>query len=262
MENGKSSQSVDRALAVLEFLSQYEAPISLAQISGSLRINKASIYRTLNSLEANGYIYKDTKSGTFQLSFKICELSSRILDRMDLKYIARSSLEELNRETGETVHLVIRDWSRGVYIDKIESTHAIRTRSTIGSRTFLHSTATGKILLAGLPWSRVEEIIAGAGLPQRTSNTITDPQKLREELAQVARQGWAVDIEENEEGINCIAAPLINYKHIVVAAVSISIPALATYAERFDELREAVCRTALTISQHFGYVSDQGATQW
>src|SRR4030066_1717566 len=122
MENGKSSQSVDRALAVLEHLSKLSAPISLAQISVALKINKASMYRTLNSLVANGYVYKDENAGTFKLSFKICELSSLILDRLDLKYIARPSLESLNRDTGETVHLVIRDWSRGVYIDKIEST--------------------------------------------------------------------------------------------------------------------------------------------
>ncbi len=240
MENGKSSQSVNRALAVLEFLARNEYSMTLAQISSELKINKASIFRTLNSLEENGYIYRDAKTSSFQLSFKLCELSSRILDRLDLKYIARPSLETLNRETGETVHLVIRDWSRGVYIDKIESTHAIRTRSTVGARTFLHSTATGKVLLASLPWSRVEEIVAGAGLPKRTANTITDPEKLREELILVARQGWAMDREENEDGINCVAAPLINYKQTVVAALSITYPALATYTDRFEELRPAI----------------------
>lgn len=262
MENAKSSQSVDRALTVLEFLSKNSSPISLAQISSALKINKASMYRTLNSLTANGYVYRDNSSGTFQLSFKICELSSLILDRLDLKYIARPSLENLNRETGETVHLVIRDWSRGVYIDKIESTHAIRTRSTIGSRTYLHSTATGKVLLANLPQEHVEEIIAGAGLPQRTVHTITDPDKLYQELVKVAKQGWADDLEENEEGINCIAAPLINYKHVVVAAVSITYPALATYNDRAEELRNKVLETARIISQHFGYIPDTGTNLW
>ncbi len=262
MDNAKSSQSVDRALTVLEFLSKNSSPISLAQISNALKINKASMYRTLNSLTANGYVYRDNSSGTFQLSFKICELSSMILDRLDLKYIAHPSLETLNRETGETVHLIIRDWSRGVYIDKIESTHAIRTRSTVGARTYLHSTAAGKVLLANLPREHVEEIIAGAGLPQRTSNTITDPDKLHQELERVAKKGWADDREENEEGINCIAAPLINYKRVVIAAVSISYPALATYNDRTDELRDRVLETARTISQHFGYIPDTGTNLW
>jgi IclR family transcriptional regulator, KDG regulon repressor len=262
MENGKSSQSIDRAFAVLEYLSQNSQPASLAQISSALKINKASMYRTLNSLTANGYVYRDETSGTFQLSFKLCELSSLILDRLDLKYIARPSLESLNRETGETVHLVIRDWSRGVYIDKIESTHAIRTRSTIGARTYLHSTATGKVLLASLPWARAEEIIAGVGLPRRTNHTIIDPEELQRELTKVAQQGWAEDLEENEEGINCIAAPLINYKRVVVAAVSITYPALVTYNDRIPELRSKVCDTARIISQHFGYVSDTGTNLW
>lgn len=262
MENAKSSQSVDRALIVLEYLAKNSAPISLAQISSALKINKASMYRTLNSLAANGYIYRDDASGTFQLSFKICELSSLILDRLDLKYIARPSLEDLNRETGETVHLVIRDWSRGVYIDKIESTHAIRLRSSVGARTYLHSTATGKVLLANLPWARVEEIIAGVGLPQRTAHTITDPEKLQQELLKVARQGWGEDLEENEDGINCIAAPIINYKRVVVAAISITYPALATYNDRAQELRNKVLETARIISQHFGYVSDTGTNLW
>ena len=259
MENEKTSQSVNRALMVLEYLSVNPAPLSLAQISHAMKINKASIYRTLNSLTSNGYVYRDNSTGKFQLSFKICELSSRILDRLDIKYIARPSLEALNKETGETVHLVIRDWSRGVYIDKIESTHAIRTRSTIGARTYLHSTAAGKVLLSSLPWSRVEEIIAGVGLPQRTPKTITDPEKLRVELTRVAQQGWADDCEENEEGINCIAAPLINYKRVVVAAVSITYPALINYKDRMAELCNAVCYTAGKISGHFGYVSDSGS---
>jgi len=262
MENVKSSQSVDRAFAVLEFLSNNSQPASLAQISSELKINKASMYRTLNSLAANGYIYRDDETGTFQLSFKICELSSQILDRLDLKYIARPSLEALNRDTGETVHLVIRDWSRGVYIDKIESTHAIRTRSTIGARTYLHSTATGKVLLAYLPWTRVEEIIAGVGMPRRTENTITNLEDLQKELVKVAKQGWAEDLQENEEGISCIAAPLINYKRVVVAAVSLTYPALATYEERLPELRNKVCETAHIISQHFGYVADTGTNLW
>jgi IclR family transcriptional regulator, KDG regulon repressor len=262
MENVKSSQSVDRALVVLEYLSHNTSPVSLAQISSALKINKASMYRTLNSLIANGYIYRDDATATFQLSFKICELSSRILDRLDLKYISRPSLEALNKETGETVHLVIRDWSRGVYIDKIESTHAIRTRSSIGARTYLHSTAAGKVLLSSLPWSKVEEIIAGVGLPQRTPHTITDPEKLRSELTQVAHQGWAEDLEENEEGINCIAAPLINYKRVVVAAVSITFPALPVYNDRIPDLHNAICDTARKISQHFGYVSDTGTNLW
>lgn len=262
METEKTSQAVDRAMSVLDYLSYSTSPLSLAQISSGLKINKASIYRTLKSLTANGYVYRDDTTGTFQLSFKICELSSRILDRLDLKFIARSSLEDLNRETGETVHLVIRDWSRGVYIDKIESTHAIRTRSTIGARTFLHSTAAGKVLLAGLPWGKVEEIIAGVGLPQRTSNTITDPEALRAELNKVSQQGWADDREENEEGINCIAAPLINYKHVVVAAISISYPALITYNDRINELQDAICDTAQKISHHFGFISDTGSNLW
>ena len=133
MENTKSSLSVNRALKVLEYLSVNPSSLSLAQISHAMQINKASIFRTLNSLTANGYVYRDNNTGNYQLSFKICELSSRILDRLDIKYIARPSLETLNKETGETVHLIIRDWSRAVYIDKIESTHAIRTRSTIGA---------------------------------------------------------------------------------------------------------------------------------
>jgi len=262
MENGKSSQSVNRALAVLEYLARSDNPQSLAQISTTLKINKASIHRTLNALVESGYIYRDAKTTTFQASYKLCELSSMILDRLDLKYMARPSLETLNRNTGETVHLVIRDWGGGVYIDKIESTHAIRTRSSVGERIFLHSTAAGKVLLASLSWSRVEQIIAGVGLPKRTEKTITDPQKLRLELEQVARQGWGVDLEENEEGINCVASPVINYKKTVVAAVSLTYPTLPAYLTRFEEIRDEVCRAAQTISHHFGYLPDTSSNLW
>lgn len=258
----KSSNTIGRAMAILEFLARSDAPLTLAQISNGLDLNKASVHRTLKSLIDAGYIYKDERSASFQPSFKVCELSSQILDKLDFKYITRPDLEVLNRLTSETVHLVIRDWSQAVYIDKIESTHAIRTRSAVGERIYMHSTAAGKVLLSHLPWSKVEQIIAGVGLPERTPNTITDSEALKDELLLVYKQGWALDREENEIGIQSLAAPILNYRSNVVAAVSISYPALPAYQERLDMLIKQVCDTGKQISGHFGYIAESTTEAW
>lgn len=260
-DNSKGPRAVIRAMSILEYLAHSDGPKSLAQISVALGVNKASVHRTLHALIEAGYVYREERP-VYQLSFKICELSSYILNRLDLRYIARPHLERLNQETGETVHLVIRDWSQGVYIDKIESTHGIRVRSSIGERIYLHSTAAGKVLLANLPWFRVEQIVAGAGLPARTSNTLTSQERLRLELEQVASQGWAVDREENEEGIQCLAAPLMNYRQNVVAAVSISYPSLSGHDERFEDLRSQVCKAARQISERLGYIPASTTEVW
>jgi IclR family KDG regulon transcriptional repressor len=262
MSNPSVSRAATRALAVLEYLARSDGPQPLAQISEALGLNKATTHRMLQSLIETGYVYRDAQPGMYRPGFKICELSSCILERMDLKYIVRPHLEELARQTGETVHLVIRDWSHGVYIDKIESTHAIRMRSIVGGRVYLHSTAPGKVLLATLPWTRVEQIIAGVGLPRRTAHTITDAEELRRELGRVAQQGWGSDREEDEEGVQCLAAPLRNYRKQVVAAVSIAIPTLPSNDERLEDLRRQVCQSAAQISENLGYIADSVTEVW
>ena len=128
--------------------------------------------------------------------------------------------------------------------------------SRIGMRNYAHSCAVGKVLLAFLPDSEVEGIIAQKGLPRLTKHTIVRPRELKQHLAHVRTQGYAVDDEENEEGIRCVAAPVRNDRGEVVAAISISGPSVRLTEERVHgKLKKQGMKSALEISEKLGYKS-------
>jgi IclR family acetate operon transcriptional repressor len=254
-------KAVARAMNILEYLSERNEPCPLGEITQDLESNKTSVYRTLQSLMEAGYVHHQ-EPGMYQIGLKICELSSKILDRLDLKYVALPYLKELNEKTDETVHLTIRDWSHGVIIAKLDCNHGLRVGSAVGNRIYLHATAAGKMLLSGLTWEYVEQIIAGAGLVKFTPNTITAPEALKAELQRIKEQGWSVNYGENEEGINGVAAPLVNYRQNIVGAVSIEYPALPHYEDQLDELKEAVLNTGAKISKHLGYMPSSTTEAW
>ena len=129
--------------------------------------------------------------------------------------------------------------------------------SRIGMRNYAHSCAVGKVLLATLPDVEVDEIIAQRGLPRLTKNTIVHLEELKKHLANVKTQGYAVDDEENEEGIRCVAAPVMNNQGKVIAAISISGPSVRLTEERIhNKLEKQVMKSALQISKKLGYKSE------
>jgi len=152
--------------------------------------------------------------------------------------------------TKQTVHLTIRDAYEGVYIDKVEGPGTLPMMSRIGMRMPLYSTSFGKVLLAYSPESFINEYLRKVPLIPRTENTITDPEKLKEELLKVKKQGYAFDNEENERGIKCIGAPIFDYSGNVVAAVSIS----GYYKDFEGENREKLLKELLSACDRISSV--------
>jgi DNA-binding IclR family transcriptional regulator len=153
--------------------------------------------------------------------------------------------------------MVFLDRGEIVYIDKVELDHnpsGLRMASRVGLRNPAHSSAVGKVLLSHLNEEELNLLIKEKGLPKRTENTITDPIQLKEHLKFVRTQGYAIDDEENERGIRCIAAPIFNEASRAVAAVSISGPAFRVTKKVIQEtLKKEVMETAYQISQRLGY---------
>jgi len=249
-------QAIERAAALLDILGRHSHGISLRELSAQADIPKGTTHRLLGSLAFFGYVQQDPKTRNYSLGFKLLELSNRVLHQLDFREQARPLLMELAEKTSETVHLVVMDKFEILYVDKLEplDLSGLRMASRIGSRTSAHSSAVGKVLLSVLPEHGLEEFIRKAGLPRKTANTITDPGQLKQHLQTVRSQGYAIDDEENETGVRCVAAPIRNQSGRVIAAASISGPATRISKKHLrGALRDEIIRAGDTISWRLGF---------
>ena len=250
-------QTIERTSAILDTLGQSPQGISIRELSTKIKLPKGTTHRLLSSLSYFGYARQDPKTKNYFLGFKLVELGNLLLGQLDLRKEAEPFLRDLAEKTKETVHMVVMDRDEVVYIDKVETDQnpsGLRMASRVGLRNPAHSSAVGKVLLSHLPEEELNGLIKEKGLPKRTENTITDPIQLKEHLKAVRTQGYAVDGEENEKGIRCVAAPLYNEIGKVVAAISISAPAFRVTKKVIQEsLKNEVMETAFKISQRMGF---------
>ncbi len=250
-------QTIERAASILEILGQSAHGISIRELSDKIRLPKGTTHRLLSSLSYFGYVRQDSKTRNYLLGLKLVELGQLLLGQLDLRKEAEPFLRDLAERTKETVHLVFLDRNEIVYIDKVEtdqSSSGLKMASRVGLRNPAHSSAVGKVLLAHFSEEELKNFLKEKGLPKRTENTITDPVHLKEHLGIIRSQGYAVDDEENEKGIRCVAAPIYNEAGKAVAAISISGPAFRITKKLIQEsLKKEVMETALKISQRLGF---------
>ncbi|GAW93780.1 IclR family transcriptional regulator [Calderihabitans maritimus] len=246
-------RSIDRAIDILFCFTKDGSEFSITELAKLLKLHKSTVHRLVITMASRGLLERNPQNGKYRLGLKILELGSLVADRMDLRQRAREFLEELSARYRETVHLVVRDQNEAIYIDKVEPPDAVVRYSRVGKRLPLYCTAVGKVLLAGLPPERVVEIVDTLDLNPLTERTITSRERLVEEVELVRRQGYALDNEELEPGLRCVAAPIWDHRGRVIAACSISGSASRINNQRMEKLIKAVKRTALAISQHMGY---------
>ena len=259
MTNQKPSkvQAIEKGCKILGLLSRGNGSYSIREISHALKFPKPTVHRILYTLCSLGFVLQNPDSKDYFLGFRLVELGQAVLNRIDFRKEAEPFLSNLADSVQETVHLAQLDDGKIVYLDKVEKIGVptgLRMASRIGARNYAHSCALGKILLAFAPEGKRNEIFKQKGLPKLTENTITNLNQLQEHLTQVRSKGYAVDDEENEKGIRCVAAPLKDYTGEVIAAISIAVPTVRMTMERIDnELTQHVVTTAGRISQKLGY---------
>lgn len=250
-------QSIERASIILDVLSEYPQGLSLGHISGKTGLNKGTVHRLLSSLAFLDFARQDTETKKYSLGFKLLELGNRLLSQIDLRTEARPFLMELAERTKETVHLVIIDRFEVLYVDKVEpyaQPTGLGMVSKLGLRIPAHCSAVGKVLLAALPEEKVKDMAGKRGLAGRTKHTITDPVKLLKHLKLVKKNGYALDDEENEIGVRCVGAPVRDQRGEVVAAISVSVPAIRIETRVLEtDFKEWVMQTAFNISEKLGY---------
>ena len=246
-------QSIERAVAILNAFSAEQPELGVTEIAAQLGLHKSTVHRFLVNLEAGGLVERNPRSSRYRLGLRIFELGGLVLQQMNLWDEALPFLEGLVHESGETGHLAVLDGGEAIYIEKVEARRALRIPSAIGRGYPAHATSLGKVLLAHAPVEEIEAVIADHGLARCTPQTITDPARLRDELAWVRRQGYAVDNEEYEEGVGCVGAPVFDHAGEIVGALSISSPAARLHRIGTPELGELVGRHAAALSAELGH---------
>lgn len=250
-------QTIERAACILDIIGRYPNGLSLGDLAREADLPKGTTHRLVSSMAYFDFIRQDPETKNYQLGFKLVDLGNLLLSQIDLRSEARPYLIHLSESVKETIHLVVLDGSKALYIDKVDlhtKSSGLQMISRLGSRIDLHCSSVGKILLAHMENHEAEAIISKTGLPGRTANTITDPARLMGHLASIRNNGYAIDDEENEEGIRCVAAPISNGSGTVEAAMSISGPTTRITLDRIEaELKVRVCETANQISAKLGY---------
>ncbi|MDN4523043.1 IclR family transcriptional regulator [Fictibacillus fluitans] len=256
MERENMVKSVSRALDIITLVSLKKGGLGVTEIAKHIDINKSSVYRILSTLVLYGYIEQDKETGRYKLGYKFLEVSSKLLESIDLRSEAKPFLQELEDETNEVVHLVVFDQGEVVYIEKLDGSETLRMHSKVGKRAPMHCTSVGKAILASLPASEVIDILDRKGMPRHTDKTITNKDQFLEELNHVRQKGYALDLEENETGITCIAVPIYDHLGTVAGAVSISGPTLRMTDERLEQLKPRMQQIGKQISARLGYTNE------
>ncbi len=218
-----------RALDIVDALAAAGEPLGASDLAREIAATKSATFRILVNLERRGYVRKDPDSARYRLGPALISLGYQASNGIDLLSLAHPHLEALSARIQETANLgAIRD-GEIVYLDIIESPRSLRMAARIGARDLVHSTALGKAILAFLPEGDLDAVFA-APLSRSTQRTITDPDKLRAELASIRASGVAREAGENEPDARCVGVPIFD-RNGVSAALSISGP-----ASRLDDL--------------------------
>lgn len=245
--------SVIRALAILDLLGQSDAELGITEISRELSLHKSTVFRLISTLMVAGYVQQNPKNEKYHLGIHIAQLGMNVLNRIDLRRVAKPFLNELMSICNEAVHLGVLDKVEVIYIDKIDVERPLTMGSRIGGKSPGYCTGLGKVLLAYASKDAIEQLLSKGNLTRYTSNTITDHNSLIEHLARIRDQGYAVDDEEHELGIRCVAVPIRDYQGHVIAALSVSGPTLRMTREKLDQVIPKIIEIGGRISQSLGY---------
>jgi len=255
-DDGRLS-SVATAVRLMKAFSEEQVEIGISELARRLGVAKSTVHRLAVTLVADGMLERNPDSGKYRLGIALFRLGSLVRRRMILSNEARPLLRELREKVNETVHLAVLDGNEIMYVYNLESTQAIRMRSDVGVRKPAYCTAEGQAILAFQP-SEVVERVVRHGLPARTPQTITDAAELRKVLDGIRQRGCAIENEESEIGMRCVAAPLRNDTGEVVAAIGLAGPVSRLSKKALTAFIPHVIETAAAISARLGHRARAG----
>jgi len=240
-------QSLARGLKILSLLSESSDGGSIIELANDLGIDKGSASRLMSTLVNYGFAEKDATSRRFFLGPQVVVLSRSLLTRMPLRDVAKPYLRELMKTTGECAHIGVISRGKVLYIDQVESPASLRVNAEVGFMAPLHCTALGKVLLA-FGRQPIPE-----NLERYTESTLVTRESLHRHLEMVRDKGYAVDDEEFDLGVRCIAAPIFDFREKIVGSIGISGPLTRMSSSRMETLAGQVLSISRQLSDRMKF---------
>ncbi|NEB01021.1 IclR family transcriptional regulator [Streptomyces sp. SID13726] len=251
--SGGGVQSVDRAVTVLEILAQ-RGEAGVSEVAEAIDVHKSTAFRLLGALEAHGMVEQEGERGKYRLGFGIVRLAGAVTGRIDVTKHGRGICERLAEQLGETMNIAVLESHHVINLDQVRGRSSITAQNWVGRLTPMHCTSSGKVLLSHLDAGRRDALVTASGLDRFTPRTVTSREELEAELVTVREQGYAMTVEEYEEGLNAMAAPVRSRDGETVAALTVSGPAFRLTSERMREIASVVVSAADELSRKLGYL--------
>jgi DNA-binding IclR family transcriptional regulator len=247
-------QSLERAFDLLEALAA-GGEQGVTELAARTGLVPSTAHRLLATLTKRGYVTRSSLSGRYLLGYKVIEVASGLEHRLArLRAVARPHLERIQQATGETTNLVILDGDRVVYVDQIEGSHSVRMFTVVGTAALAHTTASGKAIIAYEPPEAATSLYGDReSLERLTPRTLVSLETLQDDFAGIRRRGYAIDNEEHEEGVGCVAVPVFDHTGRPCAAISVSGPSSRIVHADTTEVGALLIEHGEMISEALGY---------
>ena len=253
IEGKNDIKSIVKASKIIDVIAFERKPLSLSELSNRLGMAKSTLHGLLSTLVNIHYLEQEQETGCYKLGIQLFELGSQIANTWNEKEIAKSYMEKLVKETGETIHLAMLSNGEVLYVEKQEAYSSIRIATAPGAKLPLHCTGVGKVLLAFNSALEMEQILKDYELSPHTKYTITNKETLLCELRKIKQQGYAYDNQEFVDGLRCVSAPIFNHNKQVIFSLSVSGPLYRMQDEQIQKYCKLLLVATLEISRKLGY---------
>ncbi|MDR1863512.1 MAG: IclR family transcriptional regulator, partial [Treponema sp.] len=253
-EGIKKNQSLRKALQILEGMTKIHTPARLQDIARNLKMPQSTLLRFLNTFIDFGYVGQDPGTSCYYLTLKLAEIGCRAKENFPFQNSLSKYVKEISHKFNESASLSIEHDMQMVYVVTEEGPNRmLQTLQRIGRIAPMHATGVGKLHLLNYSDARLQDLEQKFGFPQFTEHTITSIEALRKELLQIRKQGYAIDNEECEVGVRCIAVPVKNFSGAVVAGISLSAPVTRLDKQRVDEIIAYLKDISVHASKELGW---------
>lgn len=247
------NQSVGKALEIVEYMAMHNnEPIRLGDLAVGLHMNASTVLRYLTALSDSGYVQQNEKTLRYSLTLKLCMMAGRISANVELYNIALPYLKKASAVFGESCCIGVDRDESVVYLGMVEGPAQMRITQRIGSRAPMYCTGIGKLLLTEYDSAQIEHL-ASQGMTRFTEKTVSNARSLLAQVEAARQNGFAIDDEECEIGMRCIAVPVYNYTGHIIAGMSVTGPAVRMSMEKIEEKLSELKAIAAALSQELGY---------
>lgn len=245
-------QSLVRALSILNALAESDDGMTLTEIAQQVKLPPSTAHRLLTTMQHERYVSFDGERTLWFVGVQAFSVGNAFTKNRNLSQIARPYMRALMEDSGETVNLAVADGGEVIFLSQVECRKMMRALVTPGRRALMHCSGVGKALLAFLPESELESVVAKHGLPKITERTLVSTGALEKDLERARQRGYALDDEEHAVGLRCVAGVVRDETGSPIAALSLSGPAARIPNDHIEQLGLKVRRVCADLSREYG----------